>query len=487
MEGSQKIKKGYKFKFLDQAWVIEEIFDNGLILIYLENNLRTRKIVTLSYFTDEILKESKDIKAANPSLAKYKKIEIKKQFHKLYAKMASSKIPDPVGAAAYILNISRSTGYSWLKELKSGSHLIVEYRIDAYKPKLNKETERLTQEAVDALHASTAGTSKSAMYRTLSKRLATEGLPPVSYTTFCRRTVNRPLVERLSAAQGSQARERYRPTKTGDVGSEPLDLVEVDHWMIDLIVVSERDRSPVGVAYLTLLLDTATRVVLGYYLSLDPPNQFAVGRALLSAFTPKTSLLHHLGIEGEWPCWGVPKRLRPDNAKEFKSQLLQDLALKYRIVLTHARPYHPRDKAKIEAFFGTLSGFMKELPGSTKVTPVGPSSRAGEASAYAGEIRRAALELSGTSRWMKSAPCAGRIRHPLLDVGTRHVDETPLVILKDDQKASVYAKNQRSLALEVGPQTERPPGRAECRSGAQHGSGLRHPSETGRADLATSP
>jgi transposase InsO family protein len=45
-------------------------------------------------------------------------------------------------------------------------------------------------------------------------------------------------------------------------------VVQIDHTSVDVIVVDERDRLPLGRPCLTLAIDVATRVVLGFSVSL---------------------------------------------------------------------------------------------------------------------------------------------------------------------------------------------------------------------------
>ena len=46
-------------------------------------------------------------------------------------------------------------------------------------------------------------------------------------------------------------------------------LLQMDHTLVDVVVVDEVDREPIGRPWLTLALDVATRAVPGFHLSLD--------------------------------------------------------------------------------------------------------------------------------------------------------------------------------------------------------------------------
>jgi putative transposase len=56
----------------------------------------------------------------------------------------------------------------------------------------------------------------------------------------------------------------------------PLDLMQIDHTLVDVIIVDEEDRLPIGRPWLTLAIDIASRAVAGFTVSLDPPSTVSV-------------------------------------------------------------------------------------------------------------------------------------------------------------------------------------------------------------------
>jgi putative transposase len=45
-----------------------------------------------------------------------------------------------------------------------------------------------------------------------------------------------------------------------------LELVQIDHALVDVVVVDELARKPIGRPWVTLAIDVATRAVLGFHL-----------------------------------------------------------------------------------------------------------------------------------------------------------------------------------------------------------------------------
>lgn len=95
--------------------------------------------------------------------------------------------------------------------------------------------------------------------------------------------------EKLSVRSGSY-----------DVRS-PMAVWQIDHTTMDVVVVSSIEGVAIGRPYLTVIVDVATRMIAGFYISLDPPSSRNVAAALLQGVSPKDEVLKSLGIAGNWP------------------------------------------------------------------------------------------------------------------------------------------------------------------------------------------
>jgi putative transposase len=82
--------------------------------------------------------------------------------------------------------------------------------------------------------------------------------------------------------------------------------VQIDHTVIDLIVVDERDRQPIGRPYLTLAIDVFTRCVVGMVVTLEAPSAVSVGLCLAHVACDKRPWLEGLDVEMDWPMSGKP-------------------------------------------------------------------------------------------------------------------------------------------------------------------------------------
>lgn len=130
----------------------------------------------------------------------------------------------------------------------------------------------------------------------------------------------------------------------------------MDHCQLDVLFVDDTGEKVLGRPWLTLALDTYSRAVPGYYLSLTPPSSLSICLAPRCAILEKPSPL--------WPMCGIPERLHIDRGRDFTSKHLSQVAAALNIQLSFATPYLARAKGKVERVFDTLNmQIWSELPG----------------------------------------------------------------------------------------------------------------------------
>jgi putative transposase len=146
---------------------------------------------------------------------------------------------------------------------------------------------------------------------------------------------------------------------------QPLERVEIDHTLTDLVVVDDEDHLPLGRLTLTLCIDVGTRYPLGYHLGFDRYSYFAISECLYHAIQPKSTRQRY-GTQHEWLAYGVPHTLVTDNGREFLGQEMEDACHLLGIHLTRTPPRSPHLKPFIERLFATCNtGFFHVAPGTT--------------------------------------------------------------------------------------------------------------------------
>ncbi len=161
------------------------------------------------------------------------------------------------------------------------------------------------------------------------------------------------------------AREKYDAVSRSPAVIEALKRVQIDHTPVDLIVVDERDRRPIGRPWLTLAIDVASRMVCGFHLSMMPPSTISVAMALAHCVAPKDLWLADRELTFEWPVSGLPDLVYMDNAEEFQTEALRSTAEEYGFDLDYRPPGRPNFGGHIERLIGTMMGAVHLIPGTT--------------------------------------------------------------------------------------------------------------------------
>lgn len=137
--------------------------------------------------------------------------------------------------------------------------------------------------------------------------------------------------------------------------------VEIDTHYLDIIVIDSEYKDDIGRPFLSCAIDTYSRCIVGFYLSMLPVNAsstLAVFRNMLER--PYTNLPG-----------GVPSLIIPDNGVEFKNSTFSRVCNELGITIQPAQNRSPDDKPKIERFFGTLTdSLIQKIRGTTFSDPI---------------------------------------------------------------------------------------------------------------------
>lgn len=177
-----------------------------------------------------------------------------------------------------------------------------------------------------------------------------------------------PAFDRYAARYGSTAAvKKFRAVLRNRITSAPLERAEMDHNLLDMLVIDDVTCLPLGRPWLTACIDDNTRTILGVFVSFEPPSYFTVARCVKQAILPKTWLQRdYPSIKNAWDAHGVMRELVVDNGSEFHSESLENACLSLGIEIHYAARKTPWFKGKIERFFGTLNGALTHgTPGTT--------------------------------------------------------------------------------------------------------------------------
>lgn len=236
----------------------------------------------------------------------------------------------------------------------------------------------------------------AAVYRDILAMCRTQGLPAPSRMTVERRIAQLDPVEQVTRRQGpDEGRSRLSAAGPVPPVRRPLDQVQIDHTVVDVIVVDERHRLPIGRPYVTVAIDVFNRCIVGLVVTLEAPSALSVGLCLAHMVTDKRAWLERVGTSVVWPMAGKPVELYLDNAAEFKSEALKRGCEQHGVKLRYRPPGQPHYGGIVERVIGTMMQAVHDLPGTTFSNPR-------ERGSYDSE-KRATLTLQELERWFALA------------------------------------------------------------------------------------
>lgn len=291
-----------------------------------------------------------------------------------------------------------STIYRWLKAYNSTKLVSSLMRSDQFggkgKVRLDDELEEIIEIAIEKEYKTE---QKKKVVRTIEyvEMLCFQrGIKPPHKNTIRNRIKAISEKERMRSREGKKAAREHYGSAEGEFPNAdfPLSYVQIDHTEVDIILVDDEYRLPIGRPWITVAIDVNSRVVAGFYVSLESPSAMSVGLCLSQAILDKDEWLKEYSSESAWPVWGFMKTIHADNAGEFRGDMLQRVCVNYDIDLRWRPVARPNYGAHIERFLGTLGSRIHDLPGTTFSNPK-------DRGVYDSD-KNAAFTLSDFNQWL---------------------------------------------------------------------------------------
>jgi putative transposase len=261
---------------------------------------------------------------------------------------------------------------------------------------LADEVEAVIREVLRTQYLTRQKKTVAAVHRQIVRDCRARGLAAPSRNAVVRRIAKLDPMEQTRRREGPDAARVLR-----SAGGQPppvtvvLEQVQIDHTVVDIIVVDEQHRRPIGRPYVTAAIDVFSRGLAGLVVTLEAPSALSVGLCLGHMVTDKRAWLERLEVEAAWPMSGKPQQLYLDNAAEFKSEALRRGCEQHGIKLNYRPPGQPHYGGIVERVIGTMMAMVHELPGTTFSNPA-------QRGAYDSD-KQAALTLHELQRWLALA------------------------------------------------------------------------------------
>lgn len=302
-----------------------------------------------------------------------------------------------VAAAAKTADVDVATLYRWIEKFQSTLTVASLVRSDKNGGKdgsrLDPKIEGILLSVINSNGLTLQQENARQLHHEIQKRCKALGLKWPHINTVRARMKRVPAAVFVAARRGKEGKEAYEPVP-GEFAeaTEPLQIIQIDHTPLDVIVVDDEHRKSIGRAFLTVAIDVYSRTIVGYFISLDNPGDHSVGLCMIDAILPKEQRLRKFRIDPRCAVYGKPKIVHADNAGEFRGATLKRACENNRIDI-HWRPVaKPRYGAHIERLCGTLNHALKQVPGATFSSPE-------ERGNYDSD-RMAALTMDELSEWL---------------------------------------------------------------------------------------
>jgi putative transposase len=232
--------------------------------------------------------------------------------------------------------------------------------------KLDSVIETIIADSARAWWKATENATIAEIYPSIIRECAGRGLAHPSRATVARRLcLLRKEPANFSPRVAAKLRDRSRLVKASYKVERALAVVQVDHTIADVFIVDPSSRQCIGRPTLTIAVDVATRCISGICLSLEAPSSLQLALCLENAISPKQGWVNSLGLDLEWPVYGLPDALHTDNGREFHSAAFRRGCDLNGIGTIYRPPATPRFGGHVERLIGTLMRRVRLLPGNT--------------------------------------------------------------------------------------------------------------------------
>jgi len=274
---------------------------------------------------------------------------------------------------AWELGLSRATLYRLIERYRAAR--TVEVLLDRHrgrpKGRLHSEPVRdaLIQQFLEREYLKPTRPPLRRVVAHIAAACGQQGLPVPTWRTVKARLLR--IDERIRASRRGETRlvrARIATPGTYEV-VRPLQVVQIDHTQVDIMIIDQATRETTGRPWITLAIDVMTRMVTGFHLGLEPPSRTSIGLCLLHAVFDKTAWMAERDIDASWPIGGLPEALHVDNGADFRSRAFVRACCNHGIQIRWRPIGEPHFGGHIERLIGTTMGAVQMLPGSTFSNP----------------------------------------------------------------------------------------------------------------------
>lgn len=225
--------------------------------------------------------------------------------------------------------------------------------------KVGEEHEKLAAKAIESIENPDRKSFQFA-YQTYAVACEEKGETPMSEKSFSIRLRQKPLQKFIESREGHKVAYQvggFVPAFERDPfrhGVHPWDFAHIDHTQVPLFLGSPMGLEWKEKPWLTLIVATQCRRVLGFYLTFDPPSYVSCMMAL-------REIIRRFGR--------LPKTVVVDGGKDFRSTDFEVFLARCESGRKTRPPHQPRFGSMIESALGlTIEQLFNNLEGNSQAT-----------------------------------------------------------------------------------------------------------------------
>lgn len=274
-----------------------------------------------------------------------------------------------VAGLAAEMDVSQATTYRLIKLFRSGGTVLSLVGRKRGRPEghriLDDQREQIVRTTIHSYYLKRNRPTVSQLVRDVQTNCISSGLKPPHRRTIVARLIDIDLQTRAKRRGESKIVKATTAVPGQFSVSRPLEVVQIDHTKADIFVVDGETRQPIGRPWLTLAMDVCSRMVTGFYLTMDAPSRLSTSLCLLHSVFDKSAWLREREITEPWPVAGLPDMVHVDNGADFRSRAFKRGCQDAGIAIEWRPPGEPRFGGHIERLIGTQMGRLHLLPGTT--------------------------------------------------------------------------------------------------------------------------
>lgn len=246
--------------------------------------------------------------------------------------------------------------YKWQWHEKGLIGLADDARSDKGKSRMAPELQELATKLFKNRNRNGLRLNRKDIYKRVRQHAIDQNLNPPGQSTvydFLKPLYEAEELKKSIRSPGWQGEKLIPSTKDGDnLNVEESNQVwQIDHTPADILVVDE-DGNMLGCPWLTTVVDSYSRCIVGFHIGFDAPSSKVVALALRHAILPKR-YPESYGLKEVWGTFGIPRHIYTDNGKDFRSDHAQQVA--GQLGFTWHYRSCPSEGGIVERFFKTLN------------------------------------------------------------------------------------------------------------------------------------